>query len=100
MQLPSTQQRISGHKCLSARGSCRAGVASFTLFAPLGPGSTLTAFHRETKQRRSFNCGSQDFIIQPLAVEAELRCSSCSRSSSVSWGMVLKAEGDDVSLGH
>ena len=49
------------------------GVASFTLFAPLGPGAGLTAFHQETKQRRSFNCGTGDFIVQPLTVASHIR---------------------------
>ena len=49
------------------------GVATWTLFAPLGPGAGLTAFHQETKQRRSFNLGSGDFIVQPLAVASHVR---------------------------
>lgn len=52
------------------------GVASFTLFAPLGPGTGLTSFHQETKQRRSFNMGTGDFIIQPLAVASHVRCAA------------------------
>lgn len=43
------------------------GTASWVLFAPVGQGSNLTGFHQETKKRRSFNCGSQDLIVQALA---------------------------------
>eukprot|EP00884_Botryococcus_braunii_P000886 jgi/Botrbrau1/10799/Bobra.0064s0005.1 len=43
------------------------GTASWVLFAPVGRGSNLTGFHQETKKRRSYNCGSRDLIVQPLA---------------------------------
>jgi hypothetical protein len=46
------------------------GTASWVHFLPLGGGTNLTAFHRETKQRRSFNLGSGDVVVQPLATAA------------------------------
>ncbi|KAK9828825.1 hypothetical protein WJX72_002275 [[Myrmecia] bisecta] len=49
------------------------GTASFTLFAPIGGGCNLTAFHQETKKRRSWNCGAGDFIVQPLATAENVR---------------------------
>ena len=69
----SVPQPKLGGSGVRAADTCPVQVASFTLFAALGPGSVLTAFHRETKLRRSFNCGSGDFIMQPLAIESELR---------------------------
>ncbi len=49
------------------------GTASFTFFAPCGQASNLTAFHQETKKRRSWNCGCGDFIVQPLCTAASVR---------------------------
>ncbi|KAL0045003.1 hypothetical protein WJX82_004834 [Trebouxia sp. C0006] len=49
------------------------GTASFTFFAPCGQASNLTAFHQETKKRRSWNCGCGDFIVQPLSTAASVR---------------------------
>ena len=49
------------------------GTASFTFFAPCGQAPNLTAFHQETKKRRSWNCGSGDFIVQPLSTAASVR---------------------------
>lgn len=49
------------------------GTRTFTLFAPIGGGTNLTAFHFETKRRRSYNCGSGDLIVQPLATLENIR---------------------------
>ncbi|DBB05775.1 TPA: hypothetical protein ACH3X1_012371 [Trebouxia sp. C0004] len=49
------------------------GTASFTFFAPCGQAPNLTAFHQETKKRRSWNCGCGDFIVQPLSTAASVR---------------------------
>ncbi|EFN57548.1 hypothetical protein CHLNCDRAFT_143179 [Chlorella variabilis] len=49
------------------------GTKTFTLFGPAGGGTNLTAFHFETKRRRSYNCGTGDFIIQPPATLADMR---------------------------
>ncbi|CAD7702303.1 unnamed protein product [Ostreobium quekettii] len=49
------------------------GTATFSFFCPLGGGCQLTAFHQETKRMRSFNCGSGDLIVQPIATEANIR---------------------------
>lgn len=46
------------------------GPASWSMFAPLGGGPPLTAFHNETKGRRSLNAGLGDLIVQPLAVSS------------------------------
>lgn len=35
------------------------GTASFTFFAPIGCKTNITAFHQETKKRRSWNCGTE-----------------------------------------
>ncbi|KAK9867851.1 hypothetical protein WJX84_004192 [Apatococcus fuscideae] len=56
--------------CMKVESS---GTASFTLFAALGGPPKLTAFHQETKKRRSFNLGCGDFIIQPLATAESIR---------------------------
>ena len=78
-------------------------VATFTLFAPIGPGPVLTAFHRESKSRRSLNCGSGDLIIQPLAVESELRCvlslSPALRQTTSPAGSVLHPQHQQRSAG-
>jgi hypothetical protein len=49
------------------------GTGTFTLFNGVGPGANLTAFHFETKRRRSYNCATGDYIIQPLAASANTR---------------------------
>jgi hypothetical protein len=49
------------------------GTRTFTLFAPAGAVPNLTAFHYETKKRRSYNIGSGDLIIQPLATLDNVR---------------------------
>ncbi|KAA6427763.1 MAG: hypothetical protein FRX49_02426 [Trebouxia sp. A1-2] len=49
------------------------GAASFTLFAACGPATNITPFHQETKKRRSFNCGTGDFIVQPLCTADNVR---------------------------
>ena len=49
------------------------GTASFTMFAPIGQVTNATAFHQETKKRRSWNCGSGDFIVQPVASASNVR---------------------------
>ncbi|PRW59252.1 hypothetical protein C2E21_2426 [Chlorella sorokiniana] len=49
------------------------GTKTFTLFGPAGGGTNLTAFHFETKRRRSYNCGTGDFIVQPLATMEVMR---------------------------
>ena len=56
--------------CMKVESS---GTASYTLFAALGGPPKLTAFHQETKKRRSFNLGCGDFIIQPLATAESIR---------------------------
>lgn len=71
--LPAPLRSSRGDSLLRFMRVESTGVASFTLFAPLGPGTGLTAFHQETKQRRSFNCGSGDFIAQPLATPDNIR---------------------------
>ncbi|KAK3278242.1 hypothetical protein CYMTET_13807 [Cymbomonas tetramitiformis] len=49
------------------------GTASWVFFAPLGGGPPITAFHQETKRRRSYNLGRGDLIIQPLATAANVK---------------------------
>ena len=49
------------------------GTSTFTLFAPAGGGGNLTAFHFETKRRRSYNLGTGDFIVQPVATASNTR---------------------------
>ncbi|KAH7623329.1 hypothetical protein Ndes2526B_g01755 [Nannochloris sp. 'desiccata'] len=49
------------------------GTGTFTLFGGIGPGANLTAFHYETKRRRSYNCATGDYIFQPLAASANTR---------------------------
>jgi len=49
------------------------GTGTFTLFGGVGPGANLTAFHYETKRRRSYNCATGDYIFQPLAAAAITR---------------------------
>ncbi|KAK9831777.1 hypothetical protein WJX74_008932 [Apatococcus lobatus] len=56
--------------CMKVESS---GTASYTFFAALGGPPKLTAFHQETKKRRSFNLGCGDFIIQPLATAENIR---------------------------
>ncbi|KAK9803862.1 hypothetical protein WJX73_009944 [Symbiochloris irregularis] len=71
--LPAPLRSCRGDSLLRFMRVESTGVATYTLFAPMGPATGLTAFHQETKQRRSFNCGTGDFIIQPLAVESHVR---------------------------
>ncbi|KAK9807920.1 hypothetical protein WJX73_002288 [Symbiochloris irregularis] len=71
--LPAPLRSCRGDSLLRFMRVESTGVATFTLFAPMGPATGLTAFHQETKQRRSFNCGTGDLIMQPLAVEAHVR---------------------------
>ena len=49
------------------------GTGTFTFFAAAGPQGNLTAFHFETKRRRSYNLGGGDFIVQPLATQGNAR---------------------------
>lgn len=49
------------------------GTGTFTLFCAVGRGANLTAFHFETKRRRSYNLATGDYIIQPLAAAANAR---------------------------
>ncbi len=49
------------------------GTASFTMFAPISQATNITPFHQETKKRRSWNCGSGDFIVQPLSTADSVR---------------------------
>ena len=76
------------------------GTASFTMFAPIGQVTNVTAFHQETKKRRSWNCGSGDFIVQPVASASNIRlawvvlvaCASAVRLdqvSSMAWRVLL-----------
>lgn len=44
------------------------------MFVPCGGGVNLTAFHFETKRRRSYNLGSGDYIIQVGAVAVCVGC--------------------------
>ena len=55
------------------------GTASFTMFAPIGQLTNVTAFHQETKKRRSWNCGSGDFIVQPVASASNVRSAAWHR---------------------
>ncbi|DBA78805.1 hypothetical protein WJX77_001831 [Trebouxia sp. C0004] len=56
------------HLCVESTGT-----ASFTMFAPISPATNITPFHQETKKRRSWNCGSGDFIVQPLSTADNVR---------------------------
>lgn len=56
------------HLCVESTGT-----ASFTLFAPIGQACNVTAFHQETKKRRSWNVGTGDFIVQPLSTADNVR---------------------------
>ncbi len=51
------------------------GTASWTLYAPVGAGISVTGFHQETKKRRSYNCGRGDMIVQLLASHSQTRYS-------------------------
>lgn len=68
--------------CMKVESS---GTASYTLFAALGGPPKLTAFHQETKKRRSFNLGCGDFIIQPLATAENIRSASLYCCLMVDW---------------
>jgi len=56
------------HLCVESTGT-----ASFTMFAPISQATNITPFHQETKKRRSWNCGSGDFIVQPLSTADSVR---------------------------
>ena len=59
------------------------GTASFTLFAPISQATNITPFHQETKKRRSWNCGSGDFIVQPLATADTVRCAAATTTADI-----------------
>lgn len=80
MSLPPAVRSSRGTSLMNFMKVESTGTASWVLFAPVGQGSNLTGFHQETKKRRSFNCGSQDLIVQPLATADNLRYSSPSAS--------------------
>ena len=56
------------HLCVESTGT-----ASFTFFAPIGTACNVTAFHQETKKRRSWNVGTGDFIVQPVSTADTVR---------------------------
>jgi hypothetical protein len=43
------------------------GTRTWTCYDPISHRGNVTAFHYETKKRRSYNLGSGDYIIQPIA---------------------------------
>lgn len=76
------------HLCVESTGT-----ASFTMFAPICQATNITPFHQETKRRRSWNCGSGDFIVQPLSTADSVRSGCQSQqllSSLCSLQMVLQ----------
>ena len=72
--LPPPMRSDRASSVLHALHSESTGVASFTFFAAVGHACQHTAFHLETKKRRSWNCGTGDFIVQPLATADNNRC--------------------------
>jgi hypothetical protein len=72
------------------------GTRTFTFFAPAGGGTNLTAFHHETKKRRSYNLGSGDYIVQPLATadnaRALARCHAAATGAHSRHGQLLPLE--------
>ena len=66
------------HLCVESTGT-----ATFTFFAPISQLVNITPFHQETQKRRSWNCGSGDAIVQPLA------CADSVRSAYNTWNNYL-----------
>jgi hypothetical protein len=65
--LPKAVRSSRGTNLFHFLKSESTGTGTLSVFLPIGGGANLTAFHYETKRRRSYNAGCGDYIIQPIA---------------------------------